>query len=80
MFDNLIAAEQTKSFYYVANDKLGSLTDFRIGQRRLIGHMMDIDIVWGKYKFTDAVDAWGDFFKFFGVSLGSSWYSVNIIT
>lgn len=72
MFDNLIASEQTKSFYYVANDKLGSLTDFRIGQRRLIGHMVDIDIVWGKYKFWDAVDAWGDFFKFFGVSVGDT--------
>lgn len=72
MFDNLIASEQTKSFYYVANDKLGSLTDFRIGHRRLIGHMMDVDIVWGKYKFWDAVDAWGEFFKFFGVSVGDT--------
>ena len=55
MFDNFIESEQTKKFYYVANDKLGSLTDFRLGQRRLIVHMVDINVVWGKYKFKDAL-------------------------
>lgn len=66
LFSNFVSGEEMKNFYYVANDKLGSLTDFTPGNRKLIGHMVDISVEWGSFGFSDALSKWGDFFAFFG--------------
>lgn len=64
LFGNFLEAEDLKNFYYVANDKLGSLTNFFPGQRRLIGHMVDMSITMKKYNSDIALEKWKIFISF----------------
>lgn len=67
LFGNFVAGELAKNFYYVANDKLGSLTSLAPGQRRLIGHMVDITITKHKtYDAGEAIEGWSKFFSYYG--------------
>lgn len=64
LFGNFLEAEDLKNFYYVANDKLGSLTNFFPGERRLIGHMVDISVTMEKYDAHTARMKWETFISF----------------
>lgn len=77
MFDNFLAGEQLKNFYYVANDKLGSIYDFRFGHRKLIGHMFEVKLSFEKTNFSTAMDNWKSFISFFGGTLGESFKNAN---
>ena len=66
LFSNFIEAKDTKSFYVVANDKLGEITPLTIGRRRLLGHLVKPEFTWGKYTFKEALNKWGDFFRYLG--------------
>ncbi|HPF82689.1 MAG TPA: SpoIID/LytB domain-containing protein [Bacilli bacterium] len=55
LFGEFINAENVKNFYYVANYKLGSLTTLIPGDRKLIGHMVNVEY---SLEFGSLSDAW----------------------
>ena len=72
LFSDFLDAEHMKNFYYIANDKLGSLTNFNIGERRLMGHMYDISLSVGYYDWSTAKEKWSIFFSYFFDSVEDS--------
>ena len=66
LFPEFLEATKLKTFYYVANDKLGSIKPvLGLGHRRLLGHMFDIKVSMGTYSLTTAAAKWAEFLSFF---------------
>ena len=57
-FAGAIEHEQMKSFYYVANNKLGDYRTLAWGHRRLLGHMVGYKIKWEMCTIFEAFEAW----------------------
>ena len=57
-FSAIIEHEQMKSFYYVANNKLGDYRTLAWGHRRLLGHMVGYKIKWEMCTLIEAFNAW----------------------
>ena len=57
-FGSIIEHENMKSFYYVANNKLGDYRTLAWGHRRLLGHMVGYKIKWEMCSLTEAFNAW----------------------
>lgn len=72
LFSGYISAQEMKNFYYVSNSKLGSIYNLWPGERKLIGHMVDISISMEKYTFSEALSKWGDFFHYFGKNVNAN--------
>lgn len=66
MFDGFLEQQELKNFYYVAADKLGAIGDLAPGQRKLIGHLYDVQVTMEKYTFTEAYNAWANYFRYYG--------------
>ena len=57
-FSPFMEHENMKSFYYVANNKLGDYRTLAWGHRRLLGHMVGYKIKWEMCSLIEAFRAW----------------------
>lgn len=63
LFSAFVENENVKSFYKVANTKLGTYRTLLPGARGLIGHMVNTTIGVKTVCINDALQAWKDFFS-----------------
>ena len=65
-WEGYLQVKQIRNFYYVANDKLGSIFTLVPGQRRLLGHMVTWKVGISTGTMSEAVQGWVDLLRLLG--------------
>ena len=59
----ILTKDQTVSFYRVASEKVGSVSSIFPGQKRLLGHLSNVELEPGFYDYESSKAYWEDFFN-----------------